>query len=130
MAFEECKEFSDFKTYECIAQKHKISGLPNEITKMCKNGYITYLGEHKFKLFTHDSFTKIMKKLSDGGVNRRTLHEIYNHTENIEDERGLFFAIFRACERGDLKFSPDVAFNLKITTYMDTVEITVMNISN
>lgn len=118
-------EMLDIKTYECTVQHCKFNGLPNEVVKLCENGILLYRGKQKFTLHTIEGFQNLMKRLSSGLADRNAIRMIYNNSVEIEDERGLYLAISHVCKKDKNNVTTDITFDLRITTYMDVVEINV-----
>lgn len=123
-------EMLDIKFYDCIAQQGRISGLPNQVVELCKNGVVLYTGQLQFKLYTKEYFQSLVKLLKDNGTKEYSLRLIYNNVKMIEDECGLFLTILHFCKKENTDLPPNATFHLEITTYMDTVEIRVMIIIN
>lgn len=121
-------EMLDIKFYDCIAQQGRISGLPNKVVELCKNGVVLYTGQLQFKLYTKEYFQSLIKLLEDNGTKEYSIRLIYNNIEIIEDECGLVLTILHFCKTENTDLPPDAAFKLRIITYLDVVEIKVLKI--
>ena len=122
-------ELLEVEIHNCVAQKCKVSNLPQRAAEISTNGIALYKGEGKFTLFSFDEFNEIMK-LCKKTLPLDVMRSIWNQVENFEGESGLFNTVYQAMKREKTGLSPDSVFHLQIATYQNKIEMKIVKIEN
>ena len=108
-----------FKKHKCTFQEGSFDVLPDEIIRMCEEGYILYYSEGTVLLYDDEMLREMIKSLSenDGREADNLRRMIFGCSEMIEDANELGAALLELLKRYRDKHADKSVLNINIMPF-------------